>query len=101
VVQSQYTAYVRERIYAQNRRIMPRDWITSILSKEVSADFELVLARDGRVLSVTMLRSCGYANLDRIARDAISLASPFRELPASLGDTFTLTVTIHYAPLYD
>jgi TonB family protein len=98
VIESQYRAYVREKIYDQNRRIMPRDWITTVLSNEVSAVFEVVLARDGRVVSMRMLRGCGYANLDRVARDAISLASPFKGYPQSLGDTFTVTVTVHYTP---
>jgi outer membrane biosynthesis protein TonB len=98
VIESQYRAYVRERIYNQNRRIMPKDLITSILAKEVSADFDVVIARDGRVVAVRMLRSCGYANLDRVARDAISMASPFKGYPASLGDTFTVIVTVHYTP---
>jgi len=97
-VEAQYTAVVREEIYRENRRTMPKDWITNTLTHEVSAEFLVLLGRDGRVISVRMLRSCGYANLDKTARDAIFLASPFKGYPANLGDTFPVTVKVTYTP---
>ena len=98
VIESQYRAYVRQKIYDENRRHMPRDFITSVLANEVSADFEVVIGRDGQVKSVRMRRSCGYSDLDKTARDAIHTASPFAGYPQALGDTFTVIVTVRYTP---
>jgi len=98
--QSQYVAYVRRKIYTENQRIMPRGWIETILAGEVVSEFSLVLDRSGRVRTVRLVQSCGYATLDRKAREAISLASPFEGFPPELGDTFEMTVDVHYTPFH-
>jgi outer membrane biosynthesis protein TonB len=69
--QGQYMAYVRAKIRKSNERIMPRDWIKDILRNKVSADFSVVIKRDGQILSTRMLRSSGYPVLDDSARQAI------------------------------
>jgi TonB family protein len=99
-VQGQYLAYVRAKIYKINDQIMPREWIKDILTKEVSADFEVVLARGGRLLSARLMRSCGYPELDNTAAQAIRTASPFEGYPPGAGDTLILNVRVYYRPIY-
>jgi protein TonB len=98
--QSRYVGYVRGQIYRVNQRIMPHDYVETTLSGEVVAEFSLVVERSGRVRSVRLVRSCGYETLDRKAREAISLASPFEGFPPELGDTFEMTVDVHYTPFH-
>ncbi|HWP44444.1 MAG TPA: energy transducer TonB [Blastocatellia bacterium] len=100
VIQSQYMAYVRAKISKVNERIMPRKWIQEVLTDKVSGDFELQLGRGGRILSARLARSTGYSQLDRVAREAIYMASPFDGYPRDAGDTITLTVTVYYTPLW-
>jgi TonB family protein len=79
---------------------MPRDYVATTLAGEVIAEFSLVLDKSGRVRSVRLVQSCGYETLDRKAREAISLASPFEGFPPELGDTFEMTVYVHYSPFH-
>jgi outer membrane biosynthesis protein TonB len=58
---------------------MPRTWIAEVLSKKVSADFEVRLDRGGRLLSARRVRSTGYPRLDDVANDAIYMAAPLRD----------------------
>jgi TonB family protein len=95
---AQYLAYVRTKIRKVNERIMPKDFIESVLSNTASADFEVVLGRSGQILSTQMIRSSGYKQLDARAREAIQLAKPFEGYPPNAGDIITLTVTIYYTP---
>jgi TonB family protein len=96
--QAQYLAYVRTKIRKANERIMPKDFIESVLSNTASADFEVVLGRGGQILSTQLIRSSGYKQLDARAREAIQLAKPFEGYPPNAGDIITLTVTIYYTP---
>lgn len=96
--QSQYIAYVRAKIYRANERFMPRGWVENMLTRKVSADFEISLARGGRLSSMRLVRSCGYSTLDDVARQAINTASPFEGWPPEAGDALTLTVTVYYTP---
>jgi TonB family protein len=98
VIQSQYIALVRSKIWKTNEWLMPRDWIESMLTRKVSADFELELVRPGRVGSLRLVRSSGYSTLDRMARQAINTASPFEGFPQEAGDALTFTVTVYYTP---
>lgn len=98
VIQSQYVALVRSKIWKANERLMPRDWIEAMLTRKVSADFELQLIRPGRVASLRLVRSSGYSTLDNMARQAINTASPFEGFPQEAGDALTLTVTVYYTP---
>jgi outer membrane biosynthesis protein TonB len=98
--QGQYMALVRAKIRKVNERIMPREWIKDVLRDRVSADFKLVLRRDGQILSVELWRPTGYPVLDDAARQAIFTASPFEGFPQSAGNTITMTVTIYFYPLY-
>lgn len=96
--QAQYLAFVRAKIRKVNERIMPKDFIESVLSNTASADFEVVLGRGGQILSTQLIRSSGYKQLDARAREAIQLAKPFEGYPPNAGDIITLTVTIYYTP---
>jgi len=95
---AQYLALVRSRIRKANERIMPRDWVEGVLTDKVSADFELVIRRNGQIGSVRLFRSSGYAKLDDIARQAIYIANPFDGYPPDAGEAITVTVTVYYAP---
>jgi len=97
-IEAQYKALVRARIKRANERIMPRDWVEGVLTDKVSADFELVIRRNGQISSVRLFRSSGYAKLDDIARQAIYIANPFDGYPQDAGEAITLTVTVYYAP---
>jgi outer membrane biosynthesis protein TonB len=79
--QGQYMALVRAKIRKANEKIMPRDWIRDVLRDKASADFSLVIKRDGQILSVRLVRPSGYSVLDAYARQAIFTASPLRGSP--------------------
>jgi len=98
--QGQYMALVRAKIRKVNERIMPREWIKDMLRDKVSADFKLVIRRDGHISSVDLWRATGYSVLDDAARQAIFTASPFEGFPQSAGNTITMTVTVYFYPLY-
>jgi protein TonB len=97
--QGQYMAYVRAKIRKSNERIMPRDWIKDILRDKVSADFSVVIKRDGQILTARLLRSSGYSVLDDSARQAIYIASPFEGYPPAAGNTIIFTVTVYFFTL--
>jgi hypothetical protein len=95
--QSKYVAVVRQKIWRINDRIAPRGY-QDILAGEVVSVFSLIVERSGRVRSIRLNESCGYSALDKIARQAISLAEPFEGYPAELPDTFEMTVWVRYTP---
>ncbi|HXG93687.1 MAG TPA: TonB C-terminal domain-containing protein [Blastocatellia bacterium] len=95
---SQYMAYVRAKISKENERIMPRRLIEELLSDKISADFEIEIGRDGRLLSARLVRSSGYSQLDSVARQAIFISSPFEGYPQNAGDKIPLRVTVYYTP---
>lgn len=97
--QGQYMALVRAKIRKSNEKIMPREWIKDVLRDKVSADFSLVIKRDGQILTTRLLRSSGYSVLDDYARQAIFSASPFEGFPQAAGNTITFTVTIYFFTL--
>lgn len=92
-------AAVRAKIRNANERIMPREWIKDVLRDKVSADFSLVIKRDGQILATRLIRSTGYSVLDDYARQAIYTASPFEGFPQVAGNTITFTVTIYFFTL--
>jgi outer membrane biosynthesis protein TonB len=98
-VQAQYMAVVRAKIRKANERIMPRDWIKDVLREKVSADFSLVIKRDGQISSARLMRSTGYSVLDDYARQALYIASPFEGFPQAAGNTITFAVTIYFFTL--
>ena len=97
-IESQYRSYVRAKIYKTNERIMPRQYIEGVLSREVSAEFAVSLDRGGRLRSVRLIRSCGFSPLDDVARQAIYLAGPFEGFPLEATDPMDIDVTVHYTP---
>jgi outer membrane biosynthesis protein TonB len=97
-IRAQYMAQVRAKIRKANERIMPRKWVEDMLTNKVSADFELLLGRGGRILSTRLSRSTGYSQLDDIAKQAIYMASPYEGYPQEAGETIALTVTVYYHP---
>jgi outer membrane biosynthesis protein TonB len=98
-VQAQYMAVVRAKIRKANERIMPREWIKDVLRDRVSAEFKLVIRRDGQILSAELWRPTGYSVLDDYARQAIYTASPFEGFPQAAGNTITFTVTVYFYTL--
>ncbi|HZM87937.1 MAG TPA: TonB C-terminal domain-containing protein [Blastocatellia bacterium] len=97
--QGQYMALVRAKISKVNERIMPREWIKDVLRDKVSADFSLIIKRDGQIQSSRLLRSSGYSVLDGYARQAIFTASPFEGFPQAAGNTLIFTVTVYFYTL--
>jgi outer membrane biosynthesis protein TonB len=95
----QYMALVRAKIRRVNERIMPREWIKDVLRGKVSAEFKLVIRRDGQILSAELWRPTGYSVLDASARQAIFTASPFEGFPQAAGNTITFTVTVYFYTL--
>ena len=98
-LKSQYMAYVRKKISDTNERIMPRDLIRDMLPSTVSANFNLEIGRGGKILLATRVSSTGYSSLDKIAREAISIASPFEGYPPDAGESISLIVTVYYTPI--
>jgi len=97
--QAQYMALVRTKISKTNERNMPRDWIRDVLRDKVSADFEVIIRSDGRILSTRLVHPTGYAVLDSSAREAIYLASPFEGFPQAAGNSLTFTVKVYFFTL--
>ena len=97
--EGQYMAYVRAKIRKANERIMPRDWIKDMLSNKVSADFTVIVRRDGSILSTRMIRSTGFSVLDDSARQAIFTASPYEGYPQDAGNSLTFTITVYFFTL--
>jgi periplasmic protein TonB len=57
----------------------------------------LTLARDGRLLDLALMKSSGFAGLDKGVMDAIRQASPFTPLPADIADdNYTFILPINY-----
>ncbi len=97
--QGQYMAYVRAKIRKANERIMPRDWIKDMLRDKVSADFRVIIRRDGYILSTRLVRSTGYSVLDDSARQAIFTASPYEGYPQDAGNSLIFDVTVYFFTL--
>ena len=91
-------ARVRAKVRKIREATMPRDWVATVLSDEVSAEFSLTLRRGGYIQSLVMTRPSGYRVLDGRAREAIYMASPFEGYPQNADDTITLTVIVYYTP---
>jgi TonB family protein len=57
----------------------------------------MTVARDGRLIDVSLARSSGFPGLDKGVLDTIREASPFAPLPAGLADDrYTFIVPINY-----
>jgi protein TonB len=57
----------------------------------------MTVARDGRLIDVSLARSSGSPNLDKGVLETIRRASPFAPLPADLADDrYTFIVPINY-----
>jgi len=97
--QGQYMALVRAKIRKANEKIMPREWIKDVLRDKVSAEFKLVIRRDGQILSAELWRPTGYSVLDAYARQAIFTASPFEGFPQAAGNTINFEVTVYFYTL--
>jgi len=67
---------VRERL-ASNVTDLP-------LAKQRSLALEFAILRDGKIAGLTVVLSSGDAALDRIARESVATAAPFRALPTGL-----------------
>lgn len=98
-INGQYMALIRSKIYKANERSMPRDWIRDVLNNGVSADFQIVIGRGGRLVAVELRRSSGYPTLDSAAREAIYNARPFEGYPQDAGDQIILDIRIRFAPI--
>src|SRR5260370_1443874 len=90
--QSQYIAYVRQKIWRVNERIEPRGFVESVLSGEVVAVFSLVLDRGGGGRSNTPPQSLGHKNPAKNPPQAPFLAGPFEGKPPDPPHTFEVSV---------
>lgn len=58
----------------------------------------LTVARDGRLLDLSLARSSGFPGRDRSVADTIRRAAPFAPLPADIGqEPYTFVVPVGYA----
>jgi protein TonB len=58
----------------------------------------LTVARDGRLLGLSLARSSGFPGRDRSVADTIRQAAPFAPLPADIGqEPYTFVVPVGYA----
>jgi outer membrane biosynthesis protein TonB len=97
-VQAQYIALVRAKIIREHRRSVPYEYVQDVLSRRVSADYEIEIARSGQLLSVRLLHKSGDSRLDALAREAIYMASPFEGYPQDAGDRISFIVKLYYDP---
>jgi protein TonB len=78
---SQYRYYARSRENTEQGIVVTR----------------MTIARDGRLLDVSLMKSSGFPNLDNGVMEAIRRASPFAPLPADVPrDQQTFVVPISY-----
>lgn len=97
-IEAQYIARVRAKVSKINEANLPHDWVATVLSDRVFVVFELTIRRGGRIQSLKLFTSSGYARLDALAREAIYIASPFEGYPQNADETITLTVNVYYTP---
>lgn len=57
----------------------------------------LVIARDGRLIEVSIAQSSGQAILDKAMLETARAAAPYAPLPAELGDRVILNVPLEAA----
>jgi TonB family protein len=78
----------QSRFYPQSREESERGVVVA----------RLTVARDGRLIDVSLAKSSGFPNLDRSVMDTIRKASPFAPMPAEIAaDGHTFVVPINYA----
>jgi TonB family protein len=66
-------------------------------SEEGMVEARLTIARDGRLLDVSVAKSSGYPNLDSAMVDIIRQASPYPPLPSDIrGDRHVFTLPLNY-----
>lgn len=71
---------------------------SNVVSEEGVVVMRITIARDGRLLDVSLARSSGYPNLDNGVMDTLRQAAPFAPLPADIpGDRHTFTLPVNYA----
>lgn len=95
-----YEALVREKISQVNQRNMPRGLIRDLLNSPTSATFELTIRRGGTIQSLRLTKPSLFRVLDDTARQVIYNASPFEGYPQSASETITVTVIVHYYPVW-
>jgi protein TonB len=77
----------QSRFYPQSREANERGVVVA----------RLTVARDGRLIDVSLAKSSGFPNLDRGVIDTIRRASPFAPLPAEIAvDSHMFIVPINY-----
>jgi TonB family protein len=71
---------------------------SNITSEQGVVVMRLTVARDGRVLDLSLARSSGYPTLDAGVMDTVRQAAPYAPLPADIaGDRHTFTLPVNYA----
>ena len=81
---------LRNRIYPPAARL---------LGLAGTAEFAVLLDRQGRLLRLRLLQSSGAEILDKAGMGAIERSAPFRPLPPDIiGDKVELVVAVHMAP---
>jgi periplasmic protein TonB len=91
-----YFAHLKRRIEGVWR--YPQDAVDNGLQGQLHLKF--VLARNGQVKSVELLRSSGFKILDKEAWDAVVNAGPFAPFPATITDE-ELHITARFSYLLD
>jgi protein TonB len=87
--------YLRELVRTLSRSRIAQDSPEAVAGGLVVA--RLTVARDGRLVGESLVKSSGSAELDRGVMTAIRRAAPFAPLPADLAqDRYTFVVPINY-----
>jgi protein TonB len=75
------------RFYSRSQESTPRGLVVT----------RMTIARDGRLLDVSLIKSSGFPNLDTAVIETIRQASPFAPLPGDLAqDRKTFIVPVNY-----
>ncbi len=85
---------------AELQRRIRRNWQPPEDKQDKTVILLFTIARDGRLLNVSVKRSSGYGNADSAARQAVERSAPFRPLPAefrnkSINVEFTFDYNVY------
>ena len=71
---------------------------SSVVSESGVVVMRITVARDGRLLDVSLVKSSGFPTLDNGVMDTIRQASPYAPLPSDIpGAQHTFILPVNYA----
>ncbi len=82
----------------EQHRVFPRVMGQFGLPVEGTAVYDVVLARSGAIMAITLERSSGAAGIDRAGEGMIRSSAPFPPLPPDYPDGIVITITIRLFP---